>query len=28
LDIVTGDAERLSGRPPKSLRDILAASLA
>lgn len=28
FDIVTGDTERLSGRPPKSLRDILAARLA
>ena len=28
LDIVTGDTERLSGRPPKALRDILAARLA
>lgn len=27
FDIVTGDIERLSGRPPKSLRDILAQQL-
>lgn len=27
FDIVTGDVERLSGRPPKSLRDILAQNL-
>ncbi|MCP3368183.1 SDR family oxidoreductase [Bradyrhizobium cajani] len=27
FDIVTGDVERLSGRPPKSLRDILAQQL-
>jgi NAD(P)H dehydrogenase (quinone) len=27
LDIVTGDVERLSGRAPKPLRDVLAASL-
>ncbi len=28
FDILTGDIERLSGRPPKPLRDVLAASLA
>lgn len=28
FDILTGETERLSGRPPKSLRDVLAASLA
>ena len=28
FDILTGDVERLSGRPPKSLREVLAASLA
>lgn len=27
FDIVTGDVERLAGRPPKRLRDVLAASL-
>lgn len=27
FDIVTGDVERLAGRPPKPLRDVLAASL-
>jgi NAD(P)H dehydrogenase (quinone) len=28
FDILTGDVERLSGRPPQPLRDVLAASLA
>ena len=28
FDILTGDVERLSGRPPEPLRDVLAASLA
>jgi NAD(P)H dehydrogenase (quinone) len=27
FDIVTGDIERLAGRPPKPLRDVLAAAL-
>jgi hypothetical protein len=27
FDIVTGDVERLGGRPPKSLRDVLAGAL-
>ena len=27
FDIVTGDVERLGGRPPKPLRDVLAAAL-
>jgi NAD(P)H dehydrogenase (quinone) len=27
FDIVTGDVERLGGRPPRSLRDVLAAAL-
>jgi NAD(P)H dehydrogenase (quinone) len=27
FDIVTGDVERLVGRPPKLLRDVLAAAL-
>jgi len=27
FDIVTGDVERLGGRPPKPLRDVLAGAL-
>jgi NAD(P)H dehydrogenase (quinone) len=27
FDIVTGDVERLAGRPPKPLRDVLAGRL-